>query len=87
MREYRRTRSNWSRPLPRRLSIPTVMTLRTFADVRELLCHVPPEKRRLDTWQRVAHWLDVAARGGSVEDLSVCLRLVLNLEGVPCHPL
>ena len=82
-----RKRPDWSRPLPQPLSIPTIMTLRTLADVRELLRHVPLEKRRLDTWQRVAHWLDVAAHGGKVEDVSVCLRLVLSLEGVPCHPL
>jgi hypothetical protein len=38
-------RSNWSRPLPQPLVVPTVMTLRTLDDVRELLRHLPEENR------------------------------------------
>ena len=38
-----RKRADWSRPLPRRLVIPTVMTLKTLADVRELMRHLPAE--------------------------------------------
>ena len=47
-------RPDWSRPLPRPLLIPDVMTLATLADVRELLRHVPKERRTLDTWRQVA---------------------------------
>jgi hypothetical protein len=38
-------RPNWSRPLPRPLTIPTVMDLVTLADVRTLLGHLPKETR------------------------------------------
>jgi hypothetical protein len=36
------SRSDWSRPLPRPLTIPTVMHLSTLADVRDLVeKHLP----------------------------------------------
>jgi len=34
-------RQIWSHPLPRPLVIPGVMTLRTLADVRTLIGHLP----------------------------------------------
>ena len=72
-------RPNWSRRLPRPLKIPTVMTLTTLADVRELVeRHLPAECRERDTWRHVADRLHHAARGG--------VRLVLQLEQVPCLP-
>jgi len=80
-------RSDWSRPLPRPLEIPGVMTLATLADVRELLRHVPKERRTLDTWRHVADELEAAARGdGDTVEVSVALRLVLSLERVQCLP-
>ena len=79
-------RANWSRKLPRTLKIPDVMTLRTLADVRTLLGHVPAQRRRLDTWRHVAKCLNEAARGGSIEDAVIALRLVLMLENVSCVP-
>jgi hypothetical protein len=52
------SRPNWSRPLPRPLKIPTVMTLRTLADVRELVeKHLPAEARARNTRRHVAKWL------------------------------
>jgi hypothetical protein len=44
-------RPNWSRILPRPLTIPTVMDLITLADVRALLGHLPKERRAKSTWQ------------------------------------
>jgi hypothetical protein len=80
-------RPNWSRPLPRPLKIPTVITLKTLADVRELVeRHPPAECRARDTWRHVARCLDDAARGGNVAGAVVALRLVLSLERVPCLP-
>ena len=80
-------RPNWSRPLPRPLKIPTVTTLRTLADARELVeRHLPAECRELDTWRHVAKCLDDAARGGDIASAVIALRMVLSLECVPCLP-
>jgi hypothetical protein len=62
------------------------MTLRTLADVRSLLSHVPAERRRLDTWRHVAKCFDHAARGGDIASAVIALRMVLSLECVPCLP-
>lgn len=61
------SRPNWSRPLPRPLKIPAVMTLKTPADVRELVeRHLPAECRERDTWRHVAKCLDDAARAATL---------------------
>src|SRR5271156_6413088 len=46
-----KSRPNWSTPRP--ITIPQVMTLKTLADVRKLLGHIPKERRQLSTWQHV----------------------------------
>jgi hypothetical protein len=81
-----RTRPNWSRPLPRPLKIPTVMTLKTLADVRTLMQHLPDGHRERSTWRHVAKQLAAAADGGDINDVVVPLLLVLQLERVPCLP-
>ena len=58
------------------------MTLSTLADVRTLIGHLPKETRAKSTWQVVERRLDAAADGGSVDDLSVPLQMVLQLERV-----
>jgi hypothetical protein len=75
-----RKRPNWSRPPLRPLVIPQAMTLRTLADVRKLLGHLPKETRAKETWQTVATALDAAARGAA--HVAVALQLVLMLEKV-----
>ena len=77
---------NWSRTLPRPLKIPSVMTLRTLADVRELMQHLPRERRERETWRHVSDQLAKAAKGGDINSAVVALRLVLELERVPCLP-
>jgi hypothetical protein len=78
---------NWSRPLPRPLVIPKVMTLKTVGDVRTLIAkHLPAHFRDKQTWQHVAAELDKAAAGGDTADLSIALRMALTLEGVECRP-
>lgn len=78
--------SGWSRSLPRPLIIgpadDPVLTLTTLGDVRELISHVPADRRKLDTWRKLAADLDDAARSGDVDGLAVSLRLVLFLERV-----
>jgi hypothetical protein len=75
-------RSNWSRPLPRPLTIPTVMDLVTLADVRTLLGHLPKETRARSTWLHVEAALKQAATGGDATELWAALQMVLMLEGV-----
>jgi hypothetical protein len=62
------------------------MTLKTLADVRELIGHLPADRRKLNTWRHVAKQLAAAADGGDIDDVVVSLRLVLQLENVPCLP-
>ena len=47
---------NWSRPLPQPLLIPDVMVIATLADVRELMRHLPADRRaRVDLATQVAN--------------------------------
>jgi hypothetical protein len=80
-----RKRPDWSRPLPAPLAIPKLMTLKTLADVRTLLGHLPKEHRAKETWRHVAKTLDEAARGGDPVDVAVALKLVLSLEHIACR--
>jgi hypothetical protein len=62
------------------------MTLKTLADVRELLGHLPKEHRAKETWRHVAKTLDEVTRGGDPVDVAVALRMVLSLEGIESRP-
>jgi hypothetical protein len=77
-------RPNWSRLLPRPLVIPKVMTLKTLADVRELMRHLPAGHRERSTWRYVEKQLEEVAAGADAADVSIALRMVLSLEGVEC---
>ena len=80
------SRPDWSRPLPRPLTIPTVMKLSTFADVRDLVDkHLPEQYRRKPTWRHVSTEIARAAEGEKdLLEVCVSLRPVLALEGVEC---
>ncbi len=78
------SRPNWSRPLPRPLGIPGVMTL---ADVTALIeRHLPRHFRDKTIWRHVADELKAAELGGDTAEVSVALRIALSLEGVACRP-
>jgi hypothetical protein len=78
---------DWSRRLPRPLIIPTVMTLYTLTDVRELMRHLPQDRRARPTWRHVQATLANAARGDEDPlDVSIALRLALMLDRVECRP-
>jgi hypothetical protein len=80
------SRPDWSRALARPLTIPTVMTLSTLADVRDLVDkHLPEQYRRKPAWKHVSSQLAEAAQGEKdLLEICVSLRLVLALEGVEC---
>ena len=80
------TRSNWSRPLPRPLVIPKIMTLKTLDDVRTLMSHLPEDRLQRQMWRHVALQLKQAAADGDTTKVSVSLRMVLSMEGVECRP-
>ena len=80
------SRPNWSRPLPRPLTIPTIMDLVTLADVRSLIGHLPKETRARDTWQHVERELNKAAADGDTAQVSIALQMVLMLENVEVRP-
>ena len=82
-----RKHPDWSRPLPRPLKIPSVMTLKTLSNVRGLIRRLPKDHRAKSTWQGVENQLSAAAIGAvDAVDVAVPLRLVLLLERAPCLP-
>jgi len=80
-------RADWSRKLPRSLTIPTVMTLKTLADVRELMRHLPAEHRERPTWRHVAAELEQAGPPAPTRSTlpSRCAWCWM-LEDVECRP-
>ena len=81
-----RNRPDWTRPLPRALVIPQVMTLNALDDVQTLLSRLPAGHRAKHTWLHVAACLDKAAQGAAeTANVSVPLQMVLGMEGVPCR--
>jgi hypothetical protein len=80
-------RPDWSRPLPRPITIPDLLTLETLADVRVLVeKHLPPEYRAKFTWRQLAGLLKRAAEGQQdISEVSAALKIVLQLEGIRCQ--
>jgi hypothetical protein len=53
--------SDWSRPLPQRIIIPTVATLTTLADVRVLIGQLPKDRRANPIWHHITTQLERSA--------------------------
>jgi hypothetical protein len=81
-----KTVADWSRRLPRPITIPKVMTVATLADIRTLMRHLPAGREQRPTWRHVAAELAKAAAGADTVDVSIALRMVLSMEGVECRP-
>ena len=75
-------RLNWSRSLPRPLKIPGVVDLKTLADVRTMVGHLPKAVRAKNTWRYVERELKKAAAGNDTSKISVALQMALQLENV-----
>jgi hypothetical protein len=76
-------RADSSRPLPRSIVIPGVMTIATLADVRELVeKHLPKRYRQATPWRHVAAELKAVGKSRSTADVSVALQMALSLSGV-----
>jgi hypothetical protein len=58
------------------------MKIKTLADVRRLISHLPRATRGKSTWQHVAAELDKAAAGADTASVSAALQMVLSLERV-----
>jgi hypothetical protein len=80
-------RPDWSRPLPRPLTIPELLTLETLADMRALVeKHLPAEYRAKFTWRHLAGLLRRAAEGRQeVAEVFTAFKIALQLEGIPCR--
>jgi hypothetical protein len=74
--------SDWLRPLPQRIVIPTLATLTTLADARVLIEHLPDGHRDDPVWRHIAAQLEQAAAGVEVVDLGIAIRMALMLEGL-----
>jgi hypothetical protein len=79
-------RLNWSRALLRPLKIPGIMDLKTLADVRTMIGHLPKATRARDTWQHVERELKKAAAGNDTSQISIALQMVLSLENIEYRP-
>ncbi len=79
-------RPNWSRSLPRPITIPEVMKIVTLADARSLMRHLPIDHaQRPMLAARCRRALPKAATGGDPVEASIALRLALMIEGVECQ--
>ena len=67
-------------PIAATAKIPGVMDLKTLADVRALLGHLPKETRARDTWRHVEAELKKAATNGDTAQVSIALQIVMMLE-------
>jgi hypothetical protein len=80
------SRPNWSRSLPRPLSIvyngKKFLRLTTLADVRDFLGHIPKERRQRNTWQQVETELKKAEANGDTAQVSIALQMALQLERI-----
>ena len=82
------SRSDWSRPLPRALSVARMSEVTTLADVRHLIDRqLPVAHRDMPHWRSVARALADAASGGDVTKVEVALWIAAALEGLSCRPI
>jgi hypothetical protein len=61
------------------------MTLKTLADARTLMRHLPIDHAQRPMWLHVSRELAKAASGGDPAEASMALRLALMIEGVECR--
>ena len=77
------SRPNWTRPLPKMLTVSGITTAATLNDVRVMIeRHLPAASQAKEMWRYVSNQLREAALGGDTVEFCSVLEMALSIEGL-----